>query len=232
MAASATTLSSFSSLSIRSSHSSSSTLFKSSSISIPIFQTTNSFFTTSSFTFSSKPNFPKSFVSDSEDVETIFFDEINPEEEIVYDPPVPPEGYVSPPGIDDGPAETEDEITAAYEELYGVAYSGVSVLGNDVFVKEKKESGYGSKIKKEKVKDGFDERVVQVRRVTKVVKGGKQLNFRAVVVVGDMEGNVGVGVGKAKEVSAAVQKSAVDARRNIITVPMTKYSTFPHRLVT
>lgn len=128
--------------------------------------------------------------------------------------------------------ETEDEIAAAYEEIYGPAYSGVSLLGNDPFVmdsKMKKSTGFGSKVKKEKVRDGFEERVVQVRRVTKVVKGGKQLHFRAVVVVGDKQGQVGVGVGKAKEVIAAVQKSATNARRNIITVPMTKYLTFPHR---
>lgn len=62
-----------------------------------------------------------------------------------------------------------------------------------------------------------------------MVKGGKQLHFRAVVVVGDKKGQVGVGVGKAKEVVSAVQKSATNARRNIITVPMTKYLTFPHR---
>ncbi|KAK4761158.1 hypothetical protein SAY87_006051 [Trapa incisa] len=147
-------------------------------------------------------------------------------------PPNPPEGFVAPPSFDDGPIETEDEIAAAYEEVYGPAYSGVSLLGNDIYVmdsKVKKTTGFGSKNKKEKVKDGFEERVVQVRRVTKVVKGGKQLHFRAIVVVGDKKGQVGVGVGKAKEVISAVQKSAVNARRNIITVPMTKYLTFPHR---
>ncbi|KAF2303316.1 hypothetical protein GH714_016600 [Hevea brasiliensis] len=95
--------------------------------------------------------------------------------------------------------------------------------------KVKKTTGFGSKGKKEKIRDGFEERVVQVRRVTKVVKGGKQLHFRAIVVVGNKQGQVGVGVGKAKEVIAAVLKSAVNARRNIVTVPMTKYSTFPHR---
>lgn len=127
--------------------------------------------------------------------------------------------------------ETEEEIAAAYEEMYGPAYSGESVLGNDIYVmdsKVKKASGFG-KVKKEKPKDGLEERVVQVRRVTKVVKGGKQLHFRAIVVVGDKQGQVGVGVGKAKEVIAAVQKSAVNARRNIVSVPMTKYLTFPHR---
>ncbi|KAJ9136149.1 hypothetical protein P3X46_033255 [Hevea brasiliensis] len=70
---------------------------------------------------------------------------------------------------------------------------------------------------------------MQVKRMTKVVKEGKQLHFRAIVVVGDKQGQVGVAVGKAKEVIAALQKSAVDARKNIITVPMTKYLTFPPR---
>ncbi|EOY28207.1 hypothetical protein QUC31_012903 [Theobroma cacao] len=165
------------------------------------------------------------------DIDTSFFDNVNPEEDVVFDPPTPPEGFTPPPSFDDGPDETEDEIAAAYEELYGPAYSGFSVLGNDVYVmdsKVKKTSAFG-KVKKEKVRDGFEERVVQVRRVTKVVKGGKQLHFRAIVVVGDKQGQVGVGVGKAKEVIAAVQKSAVNARRNLITVPMTKYLTFPHR---
>ena len=171
----------------------------------------------------------------SSDIDTTFFDTFNPDEDFVYDPPEVPEGFVAPPSFDEGPLESEDEIAAAYEELYGPAYSGVSVLGNDIYVmdsKMKKLGGFGSKIKKDKLRDGFEERVVQVRRVTKVVKGGKQLHFRAIVVVGDKKGQVGVGVGKAKEVISAVQKSAINARRNIVTVPMTKYLTFPHRSVT
>ncbi|KAL8108005.1 small ribosomal subunit protein uS5c [Apium graveolens] len=165
------------------------------------------------------------------DQDTIFFTNDDPEGVSTFDPPEIPEGFEPPPSFDDGPQETEDEIAAAYEELYGPAYSGVSLLGNDIYVMDSKvkKSGALGKIKKEKVRDGFDERVIQVRRVTKVVKGGKQLHFRAVVVVGDKKGQVGVGVGKAKEVVAAVQKSATNARRNIVTVPMTKYSTFPHR---
>ncbi|RWW29084.1 hypothetical protein GW17_00006418 [Ensete ventricosum] len=73
------------------------------------------------------------------------------------------------------------------------------------------------------------ERVVQVRRVTKIVKGGKRLSFRVIVVVGDKKGQVGAGVGKAKETVDAIAKSSVNARRNIVSVPMTKYLTFPHR---
>ncbi|KAL1567387.1 ribosomal protein S5 [Salvia divinorum] len=168
----------------------------------------------------------------SGDFEIPFLEGEDVEDTGAFSPPERPEGYVPPSSFDDGPAETEEEIARAFEELYGAAYSGESFLGNDVYAMDsmvKKATGFGSKTKKEKVRDGFDERVVQVRRVTKVVKGGKQLHFRAVVVVGDKQGNVGVGVGKAKEVVSAVQKSAVNARRNIVAVPMTKYKTFPHR---
>ncbi|KZV53235.1 hypothetical protein F511_21492 [Dorcoceras hygrometricum] len=189
---------------------------------------------------SSKPSFslqsipqsltpPKANPSDSD---TTYFETADPDEVSTFSPPERPEDFIPPPSFDEGPIESEEDIARAYEELYGPAYSGETFLGNDVYVmdsKVKKTTGLGSQTKKEKVRDGFDERVVQVRRVTKVVKGGKQLHFRAVVVVGDKQGNVGVGVGKAKEVVAAVQKSAINARRNIITVPMTKYKTFPHR---
>merc|ERR1740138_1647281 len=74
------------------------------------------------------------------------------------------------------------------------------------------------------------ERVVQIRRVTKVVKGGKQLSFRAVVVVGDENGLVGVGVASAKEVIGAVNKAVADASKNIITVQITKNNSIAHRI--
>lgn len=170
--------------------------------------------------------------SPKDDIDTSFFDNVNPNEDIPFNPPAPPEGYVPPPAFDELPPETEDEIAAAYEEIYGPAYSGESKLGNDIYVmdaKIKKTSGLLGRKKREKPNDGFEERVVEVRRVTKVVKGGKNLSFRAIVVVGDKKGHVGVGVGKAKEVVDAIAKSAFDARRHIVTVPMTKYSTFPHR---
>jgi len=71
------------------------------------------------------------------------------------------------------------------------------------------------------------EKVVQIRRICKVVKGGKKLGFRAVVVVGDGEGTVGVGVGKANEVSSAIRKSVEDAKKHQIKVPMVG-KTIPH----
>lgn len=75
--------------------------------------------------------------------------------------------------------------------------------------------------------DQQQEKVVQIRRICKVVKGGKKLSFRAVVVVGDREGTVGVGVGKANEVSSAIRKSVEDAKKHQIKVPMVG-KTLPH----
>ena len=72
--------------------------------------------------------------------------------------------------------------------------------------------------------------VVSINRVTKVVKGGKNLSFSALVVVGDGHGVVGFGVGKAKEVPSAIKKGIEAAKKNLIRVPLAG-STIPHRVV-
>ena len=74
----------------------------------------------------------------------------------------------------------------------------------------------------------WEERVVSVQRVTKVVKGGKKLSFRAVVVVGDQQGKVGVGVGKAGDVITAVRKGVTDGKKHIISIPLTNTNSIPH----
>lgn len=75
----------------------------------------------------------------------------------------------------------------------------------------------------------WKERVIQIRRVTKVVKGGKKLSFRAVVVVGNSDGLVGMGVGKANEVITAIQKGVADAKKSLVQVPIHN-KTIPHRI--
>ena len=95
---------------------------------------------------------------------------------------------------------------------------------------EQGKRGYrGSRNKREEnpAEKEWKERVLQIRRVTKVVKGGKKLSFRAVVVVGNGKGQVGVGVGKSNEVIGAIQKAIISGRKNLITVPIFK-TTIPH----
>ena len=77
-------------------------------------------------------------------------------------------------------------------------------------------------------KSDWQERVVAVQRVTKVVKGGKKMSFRAVVVVGNEQGKVGVGVGKATDVINAVKKAVADGKKQVITVPLTGANSIPH----
>ncbi len=72
--------------------------------------------------------------------------------------------------------------------------------------------------------------VVSINRVTKVVKGGKNLSFSALVVVGDQKGRVGYGSGKAKEVPSAIRKAIETARKNMIRVPIVKNTT-PHKVL-
>ena len=115
---------------------------------------------------------------------------------------------------------TADETTEeAHEEFEDVA-------------REKGERKQRSRRKKietqeEKPVSEWQERVVQIRRVTKVVKGGKKLSFRAVVIVGNQKGQVGVGCAKAAEVIIAIQKAIADGRKNLVNVPIFK-TTIPH----
>ena len=121
----------------------------------------------------------------------------------------------------------EEAVVETVEETAEVAEEGTKKRTLRASRAGKGERKSRKEQKTEKPASDWTERVVQVRRVTKVVKGGKKLSFRAVVIAGDGKGHVGVGCGKSSEVVGAIQKAVVDARKNSIEVPVFK-TTIPH----
>ena len=79
-------------------------------------------------------------------------------------------------------------------------------------------------------KSKFVERLIKISRVSKVTKGGKKLSFRAIVVIGDENGTVGVGVAKADDVVNAFKKAKADGHKNLIELPITKSLSIPHNV--
>ena len=126
--------------------------------------------------------------------------------------------------------EVETVETAAVEEVA----EAVETTEEKAPAKKAKGASKGKKRKIETVENApqseWKERVVQIRRVTKVVKGGKKLSFRAIVIVGNGKGQVGVGCAKASEVIIAIQKAIAEGRKNLISVPIFK-TTIPHPIV-
>lgn len=92
--------------------------------------------------------------------------------------------------------------------------------------KLKKNSRYNEDVNKPK----FIERLIRISRVSKVTKGGKKLSFRAIVVIGDENGKVGVGVAKADDVVNAFKKAKADGHKNLIEIPITKSLSIPHNV--
>lgn len=77
----------------------------------------------------------------------------------------------------------------------------------------------------------FEERVVQIDRVSRTVKGGKRMRFRVLVVVGNRKGRVGMGIGKGTDIQKSIQKAVTSAKKNLITVPIVD-DTIPHEATT
>ena len=127
--------------------------------------------------------------------------------------------------------EMVSEVAETVEATTDAAVEEVVVEENTAEDKQSRRRSRGRKQKietsDEKPQSEWTERVVQIRRVTKVVKGGKKLSFRAVVIVGNKKGQVGVGCAKASEVIIAIQKAIADGRKNLITVPIFN-TTIPH----
>jgi len=85
-------------------------------------------------------------------------------------------------------------------------------------------------VRAERVKPEFDQKILNIRRVTRVTSGGKRLNFSVYIVAGDKKGKVGVGTGKANDTSVAIEKAYRNARKNMITLNLTKDMSIPYEV--
>ncbi len=80
----------------------------------------------------------------------------------------------------------------------------------------------------ERVRPEFDQKIISIRRVTRVMAGGRRFSFSVAMVIGDKMGKVGVGIGKAGDTQAAIEKAVRDAKKHMIIVPMNKQNRIPH----
>jgi small subunit ribosomal protein S5 len=98
--------------------------------------------------------------------------------------------------------------------------------------KENSKIGPNKNLRKKTItrlsKKKYEEKIVQIKRVTKVVKGGKKMTFRAVVIIGDTKRKVGVGIGRADDVNLAIDKAVLNGKKNLINVPLTLKYSLPH----
>ncbi|MDP2638579.1 MAG: 30S ribosomal protein S5 [Candidatus Azambacteria bacterium] len=90
-------------------------------------------------------------------------------------------------------------------------------------------SAFGGKRGPKREKSDFDQKVLDIRRVTRVVAGGKRFRFRATVILGDRKGRVGVGIDKGADTSEAIEKASRDAKKNLISIVI-KNNTIPHEV--
>ena len=136
--------------------------------------------------------------------------------------------------MDENKEAVTEEVTEAAEVTVSAETAEIAALAEESSASEEKETRRKGRSRRQKIEtteskpeSEWTERVVQISRVTKVVKGGKKLSFRAVVIVGNRKGQVGIGCAKAAEVIIAIQKAIADGRKNLITVPIFK-TTIPH----
>ncbi len=115
----------------------------------------------------------------------------------------------------------------------GFAAGAAATVAKDIYGDNKKRGGRGprrgDRRDREEKRDEFEQRILEVARVTRVMAGGKRMNFRACVAIGDRKGNVGVGLGKGADVTMAVNKAVNRAKKTMVNVPIVN-ETIPHEV--
>jgi len=124
----------------------------------------------------------------------------------------------------------EDEIKKEEKETVESAETPKDVVQAHAPREFKKNPRRPSQRRETRVKSEFDQKIISIRRVTRVVTGGRRFSFSVGVVIGDRKGRVGVGLGKAGDTPVAIEKAIRDAKKNMIKVRMTKNGSIPHEV--
>ncbi len=131
--------------------------------------------------------------------------------------------------MDEENKTTEQE--SAVTHVVNGASGGASRAENSVSPREfRKNTRKAAPRREARAKPEFDQKIISIRRVTRVVTGGRRFAFSVAIVIGDRKGKVGVGVGKAGDTPLSIDKAVRDAKKNMIQVTMTKYGSIPHEV--
>ena len=140
---------------------------------------------------------------------------------ILNDTPVIPEEVVT--------AEAAAEVAVTEEAVPGVPVEAqADPRRRNLFRGRERRPRRSTRTTRERVKPEFDQKTVDVRRVVRVVAGGRRFSLSACIVAGNRKGMVGVGVGKALDTALAIEKAYRDARKNMVVIPLTKDGGIPH----
>jgi small subunit ribosomal protein S5 len=133
---------------------------------------------------------------------------------------------------------SEIKKTTTEDKASVVAKGAATTAASDIYGGQKRNQNTGgdgyrgpkrNDRRDDRPKDDMEQRILEVARVTRVMAGGKRMNFRACVAIGDKKGNVGVGLGKGADVTMAVNKAVNRARKTMVNVPMVN-ETIPHEI--
>ena len=100
--------------------------------------------------------------------------------------------------------------------------------GDDRNKRNPRRARRGGTRREERVRSEFDQKIISIRRVTRVMAGGRRFSFSVAIVIGNKKGKVGVGIGKAGDTQLAIEKAVRSARKNLIEIPLNKHQHIPH----
>ena len=133
-------------------------------------------------------------------------------------------------GVTDADATTDAPAVDATADVKGDATKGVhrgGERGDRNSRRNPRRARRGGR-REERTRSEFDQKIISIRRVTRVMAGGRRFNFSVAIVIGNKKGKVGVGIGKAGDTQLAIEKAVRNARKNMIEIPLNKHQHIPH----